>query len=49
MNFFKTGLQSVLGTSENSQVLSGAETASIESYQFFKFYVSLALNNDHLG
>lgn len=28
MNFFKTGLQSVLGSSEGSQELNGAETVS---------------------
>lgn len=29
MNFFKTGLQSVLGTSEVNETASGAETVSL--------------------
>lgn len=32
MNFFKTGLQSVLGTSEVNESATGAETVSIASF-----------------
>jgi hypothetical protein len=28
MNFFKSGLQSVLGTNENQETMTGAETVS---------------------
>lgn len=32
MNFFKTGLQSVLGTNEASESTTGAETVSTTSF-----------------
>lgn len=42
MNFFKTGLQSVLGTSEVNETASGAETVSLRvCFDFVQNFIGI--------